>query len=74
MTLKNLKDLINEAIKETTKEHGKSNVYIDMVGEIFLEKSKTEAINRIIKKVKEGKVIDSDDWVDFFNITSEDLK
>ncbi len=32
------KKIINEAVKETTKEHKSPNVYIDMVGEIAIEK------------------------------------
>lgn len=40
------KKAIIMAIEETTKEHGHSNVYIDMVGEIFLER-----FDDIIKKV-----------------------
>lgn len=41
------KKAIIEAIEETTKEHKTANVYIDMVGEIFLDR-----FDDIIKKVE----------------------
>lgn len=34
---------------------------------------KEEAIKRFIKVNDEGRIIDNKDWVDFFNITEEDL-
>ena len=36
--LKRIKEIIIEATDETQKEHGEDNVYIDMVGELILEK------------------------------------
>ena len=30
-------EIVKKAVDETTKEHGSSNVYIDMVGEIIIE-------------------------------------
>ena len=40
--LKRIKEIIIEATDETQKEHGEDNVYIDMVGELILEKIEEE--------------------------------